>query len=259
MPIPRSDERPSHEQPGPKRGSERKGLARRGGDTHGLGRGPAGSARAESDHFADLIGLRGRFVPLGAGNPGASLLDVLPGAAMLVSPQGLLLHANPAARALLASESLPLRGRHELARAFCSEGHSFKAAIGEVCERGGAGAFLIEQTEGPPIVATLLPYRGADGSVQALLLLPGRGGACDAAILCLQRLFGLTRSEAEICSALLEGNEPAKIAAERGVAVGTVRAQLKAAAAKLGCTRQTEIVRLVGQLPALCDPVEQAR
>jgi DNA-binding CsgD family transcriptional regulator len=53
---------------------------------------------------------------------------------------------------------------------------------------------------------------------------------------------------------LAEGSDPAEIADLRGVAIGTVRHQIKSIAAKMECRRQADIVRLVTTLPALARP-----
>ena len=67
----------------------------------------------------------------------------------------------------------------------------------------------------------------------------------------LRSLYGLTRAEAEIAVRIADGVGPAGIAGERGVSVATVRAQVKALAAKLGCARQSEIAALVRALPVV--------
>ena len=66
----------------------------------------------------------------------------------------------------------------------------------------------------------------------------------------LKARFGLTQGEAAGSIALSEGKSPADIAGERGVSIHTVRNQLKAAMAKLGVHRQTELVREVLRVTA---------
>jgi DNA-binding CsgD family transcriptional regulator len=67
----------------------------------------------------------------------------------------------------------------------------------------------------------------------------------------IQMLYGLSRSEAEIAIGLADGKAPALLAAERSTSVETVRNQVKAVSAKLGCNRQTEIAALISRLPKL--------
>ena len=61
----------------------------------------------------------------------------------------------------------------------------------------------------------------------------------------LDRLFGLTRAEARVANSLVQGLSPKDIAAASGVALGTVRTQLKSVFAKTRSRRQAELVRLL--------------
>jgi DNA-binding CsgD family transcriptional regulator len=60
----------------------------------------------------------------------------------------------------------------------------------------------------------------------------------------LQRIFGLTRAEAEVMHAFVSGLEPRAIARETGRAYETVRAHLKRVMEKAGVSRQAELMRL---------------
>jgi DNA-binding CsgD family transcriptional regulator len=64
----------------------------------------------------------------------------------------------------------------------------------------------------------------------------------------LQSAYGLTSAETEIAQNLADGQSTDAIAAERGVTVGTVRAQIKTIMAKLGVSRQVELVVRLSQL-----------
>ncbi len=61
----------------------------------------------------------------------------------------------------------------------------------------------------------------------------------------LQRLFGLTVSEAKVLSAIASGSSTKDIAEETSRSVETVRRHLKNVMAKTGTNRQAELVRLV--------------
>ena len=65
----------------------------------------------------------------------------------------------------------------------------------------------------------------------------------------LQSAFGLTPSEAALAVGLSQGETLAGIARSRGTSVNTVRVQLRSAFAKTGCHRQSDLMRLVLQLP----------
>jgi DNA-binding CsgD family transcriptional regulator len=64
----------------------------------------------------------------------------------------------------------------------------------------------------------------------------------------LQATYALTSAETQITEYLAEGHSAEFIAAKRGVAVETVRTQIKAIMAKLGVSRQVELVVLLGEL-----------
>jgi DNA-binding CsgD family transcriptional regulator len=75
---------------------------------------------------------------------------------------------------------------------------------------------------------------------------PKGGGAHRSAV--LSAIYGLTSAEVEIALQLAEGRAPELIAANRRVAVGTVRAQIKAILAKMGVRRQIELTARLNQL-----------
>jgi DNA-binding CsgD family transcriptional regulator len=58
----------------------------------------------------------------------------------------------------------------------------------------------------------------------------------------------LTSTEIQIAEYLAQGQSAELIAAKRGVSVETVRTQIKAIMAKLGVTRQVEVVVRLGEL-----------
>lgn len=66
----------------------------------------------------------------------------------------------------------------------------------------------------------------------------------------LMQLFQLTRREAEMGCALLEGRSPREMWTERGLSAATVRSQLSALYAKTGTKGQVDFVRLVAPLAA---------
>lgn len=64
----------------------------------------------------------------------------------------------------------------------------------------------------------------------------------------LERLFNLTRTEAEVTVQLAQGESPEAIASARGVSVETVRGQLRSVFRKTGTHRQGELVGLLGRV-----------
>lgn len=61
--------------------------------------------------------------------------------------------------------------------------------------------------------------------------------------------YGLTRAESALAECLLEGLSPQEIADRRGVAIETVRTQVKSLLAKTETRRQVELVALLSRLP----------
>ena len=98
---------------------------------------------------------------------------------------------------------------------------------------------------------TVVPYKEAGGRRTALILAqPPRDD--DVTERHLRSLFGLTPSEATVAVMIAEGMSGPAIAARRGTAYETIRAQTKAIASKLRCARQTDIAILVRALPLHC-------
>lgn len=66
----------------------------------------------------------------------------------------------------------------------------------------------------------------------------------------LAAAFGFTPAESAIAASLSQGKSRQEIARERGVAVETLRGQLKTLYAKSGCRREAELVALLAQTSA---------
>jgi DNA-binding CsgD family transcriptional regulator len=97
----------------------------------------------------------------------------------------------------------------------------------------------------PGTISLLTPEARRASEMLILFTLhdPDQGNQVDPAI--LDRLFGLTRAEARVANSLVQGLSPKDIAAASGVALGTVRTQLKSVFAKTRSRRQAELVRLL--------------
>jgi DNA-binding CsgD family transcriptional regulator len=106
--------------------------------------------------------------------------------------------------------------------------------------------------QAPPLVLEVfpLPAQSCQFNFEPRVLVVARGArnstARRAAI--LQAAYALTSAETDIAQLLAEGQSAELIAANRRVAVGTVRAQIKSIMTKLGVGRQVELVVRLGQL-----------
>ena len=67
----------------------------------------------------------------------------------------------------------------------------------------------------------------------------------------LAEAFELTPAEARVAVELSHGKTAEEVAAERAVALGTVRTQIKSLLAKTGVHRQGDLMRLIGSLPQI--------
>jgi DNA-binding CsgD family transcriptional regulator len=176
-------------------------------------------------------------------------LDSLALAMLTVDPQGRLLSYNAAAEAVLR------RGNGLVVRRGALTGAT-KAAAGRVADaiaRATAAKpsgtwFRVER--GPdesPYLVTVLPQPGSRSSALAIVRDPDAGSGASAER--LRTLFDLTAAEAAVAFELAAGRSLDEIAQLRGASLETVRAQVKAVAAKMGVSRQAEIVARIAMTP----------
>jgi len=118
---------------------------------------------------------------------------------------------------------------------------------------GVVGSFPCLPVDGrPPIILHVLPLVGVGRDIitTALALIVATGASSPAvpSDSVLRALFDLTPAEARLAQALASGHALADYASTTGVAVTTVRAQLRAVLAKTGVHRQVDLVRLLAGL-----------
>ncbi|HKE94506.1 MAG TPA: helix-turn-helix transcriptional regulator [Povalibacter sp.] len=107
-------------------------------------------------------------------------------------------------------------------------------------------------TNGAPLVLDViaLPRRPFEFNFVPRVLIVARGSRADAErkSQILRMAYALTTAETEIAMQLAAGKTPEAIAEARSVAVGTVRAQIKAVLSKLGVRRQVELVARLSEI-----------
>lgn len=203
--------------------------------------------------LAHLLALRGRFSALERiGVINDAILDIANGPVLLTTDDATLVHANVSGRSLLnQGEALKLEGD----RVTTSQGgatQKLRSAIAMACAPSGPQASTIALPRAhQPLFIAVTPIRLPGEHWRALLLVHDPYVAEEKLSARLQCLFDLTRAEAEIAASLAAGKTPIQIAALRGVSQDTVRGQIKTIAAKLGCSRQVEIVVLVKSIPPI--------
>ena len=186
-------------------------------------------------------------------NQGAALLAGAMGAlnlaAFVCDAAGAVRAMSPAAEELVRDGSqLAVRGQRltalhpqddrRLSQALADIGatwrpHSHGRRVTVRSSRGGAPVHL----EVAP-----LPHRDSAFQFRATTLVVARLPRESAGRLPqVQALYGLSRAEAEVALALAAGRTLTDIAEERGVAIGTLRSQLKSIFGKTGVRRQAEL------------------
>ncbi len=222
-----------------------------------------------------LDGLRGHFVEAMAiyrhlsslhmqHTASQAILDRLSHPVLLVDATHTVRHANSAALAALESR-LAL---HQVdGRLRCTD-HSDDVAL-----TGALSGMVVAAPSANTSSRRFLRLRGTDAShrfgisLSALHPQETRGGfgmvpvamlvlhdgnlnvKCDG--FALQELFGLTPAEADVGVLLSEGASAESIASRRGVALSTVRSQLRTLMSKTATQRQGELVRRLMTLPQL--------
>jgi DNA-binding CsgD family transcriptional regulator len=190
----------------------------------------------------------------------AGAMEALAMPAFVCDRTGIVRELTPAAEQLAsAGRGLQLKeGR--LRAALASDAKELEDAIG--------AAAIGRIRPGPPLMRTVvvrsgendlapivldviaLPPQTTEFSFMPRVLVVARGSkaANERRAAILQTAYGMTSAESDIALQLCSGKPPEAIAAARKVAVGTVRAQIKALLAKAGAKRQIELVARLNQL-----------
>jgi DNA-binding CsgD family transcriptional regulator len=194
---------------------------------------------------------------------GMAALEHLAAAFLVLDRSGNLIHANPAASALLAAADgfrITPAGFTGASTAVTTKLQAtLEMASGRPGAPAEAGALRLPRPSGRQALALVAMPLRAGGRLQEG---PGWGGS-PAILVCvtdpeegarpaqdhLVALFGLTQAEAALAAGLLAGQDLRDIAAHSGRSIHTVRSQLATLMAKTDTGRQAELVRLLGRLP----------
>lgn len=173
--------------------------------------------------------------------------------ALLVDETGRVVETNPLIDALTGKVRFGVNNRLILSDARANE--TLAAALAQI-------------ETAPAAASRTFPLRDAEGRVETLLhIMPIRRSAHDVlgrsyALLMLtpvaadrapsaelmRTLYDLTPSEARVAQGIAGGRTMEDIAAQGGVAMTTVRSQLRRVLEKTGCTRQAEVAALLARL-----------
>jgi len=241
---------------------------------HAVGREPFADEQVERaqslvPHFTQLARLMVQHEGLRmASHVGERALDALDPGLFVLDASLDLVFANRRGEALLRdgqwlrSQGGRLRPGHGLAG-------TLDALLSQVAATGQPGSLVLRRP------AALGEDTASWCGLTALALPPGTGSALStlfapARVLLiasqpdtqrsvtaqqLMQLFGLTQAEARLAQALVRGQSVDDYADTQGLALPTVRSQVRAVLAKTEAPRQQDLVRMLAQLPSARTPV----
>lgn len=208
-------------------------------------------------HLQRAIRLRVRLLARGGTGAawGPPLLDHLPVGAFLLDGEQRVVHANALGRALLDQHDGLRLQRGALSAESGSEARRLHHALAAAATgRGGAADVRVSRPSGrASYVLTILPLSPeaaeplGGAMVRAVVYAADPAAEPQGLEARLGALFGLTPAECRLVADLLQDLAPGESAARRGVAVSTVRSQLRSVFAKTGTTRQSELLNLVNR------------
>ena len=175
---------------------------------------------------------------------------------LTLSLDGKVREQNRAAEAMLTcSDDLLVRGGRLIAGS-SSEARKLAAAISAAAsgETAHLGALRISKGRGGHYELSIVPT-WSDGRRHIVVVIHDQDTADPSMQQRLRTMYQLTKAEADIALDLAAGRTVADLAQSRQTETGTVRNQIKAIAAKLGCSRQAEIAARVSEIPRLNLPV----
>lgn len=116
----------------------------------------------------------------------------------------------------------------------------------------GASWVMVPQQDRQPVVVRAVPVgEGSDPHGRTVIILVDLGEYPEASPSVLNRMFGLTPTEAALALRIGAGATPADVAREKGVSLATVRAQLASVFAKTQTRRQSELMALLARVAIL--------
>ena len=181
-------------------------------------------------------------------------LDGLDFGVVFIDPAGSLRHANAAANQMMSQPWLGAlmgglgkrvpssSGLAQLTQS-CAAGEGGALSVGSGSQRLFALALPLDTPVTTPAGET------RTSSVMLVLIDPGKQPR--AALDFVVQTFGLSKAEARLLPLLFDNRSTAEMAVALDIKISTLRSQLSAIFAKTGTTRQQELIRLLGALPAI--------
>ncbi len=197
-------------------------------------------------------------MPLASISDLASAIDTLAHPLMALFPEGLLLHANQAARELLAQDQTFVLGpdQHVSPRSV-----QYRSPFIAALQAASAGVpQQLHWADGPLGLHVTLrplgtPVAGTPAPPVLLMLAPPEDTPFDA--IGFASTYGLSAAETRVLEALLHGHKAEQAADRLGVGVATVRSQIAAIRKKTGHRSVASLLAALGELPPLRKPAQR--
>ncbi len=213
-------------------------------------------------HLGRAMRTTGRLAAAEARGAGVEgLLGRLREAALLLSADGALLYANPAADALLRAGDGLTTAQGRLRAARSTDDAALRRALAAAAAANEGGTLAVARPSGrSPFAVTVQPasaerlsasdpWRSVPMAAALVFVVdPDRERNRAATARTLRDLYGLTAAEAAAAKAIAQGQGVADTAEALGVAPSTLRWHLKRVFDKTGTARQAELARLVERL-----------
>mgnify|MGYP006146400553 FL=1 len=198
-------------------------------------------------------GAPGKDAPSEAALPGQAHLlrvfDEIDYGMLLVDGQGRILHANHLARHELAQRQILRACSGSLVGSTTEHSERIQQAL-DAALRGQRRLVLIREADRDLSLAFTPLSHPLEDDAPTVLVLLSRQNACDnLAVRMFARALGLSPTEETVMLALCRGLEIPDIARENGVAVSTVRSQVKTLREKAGAPSVRRLLQRVNSLP----------
>jgi DNA-binding CsgD family transcriptional regulator len=155
--------------------------------------------------------------------------------------------ANAAAgRALQDGSMLRLSG--DVLRCVTGESDAFDQAVRQAAQKGRRhllGLAVGDQR----LMVSVVPLATGDGHAPWVLIVLGRGACSPLGLEMFGSAHGLTLAERRVLAALVDAHKPREVAQALGVALSTVRCQIKAIHQKLGVHSTEALLLRAAEIP----------
>ncbi len=173
--------------------------------------------------------------------------------ALLLGQDGTVIEANPLVEDL--SDHLQWRAQSRIALTDGRANELLRSALAELDTDldSSVRSFPLRDADDNAVrVVHVIPIRRSAHDIfagsYALLVVTPVSATAGPPIELMRSLFDLTPSEARVARGLAVGETLEEIAASGGVAISTVRSQVRQVLEKTGCARQAEVVSLLANV-----------